>query len=239
MNIDANQLEKRRQVEGLIKFGGLSVTGLIVAPIVFLALKGVVGIIAVGVVALAGWNLIPVVATKLANLSLKSIMNEARKNPIETLELDYVKREKSLEEFRATINNFSASVKNFSDKYTKFKTEFPEDAEKFENQLEKMKKLLDVRRKRYAEAKASLDHYSSEIERAKAIWAMGQEAAKMNAAAGLGQEDFMEKIKTETSIDAVENSMNKAFAELETSLIEEDDEKNIAAHKFPEGTKAK
>lgn len=236
---EANELQKRKQVEGLVKFGGFSLSAFVIAPFVFMAIKGAVGLLAVAGVGLVAINFVPFLATYLSTMSLKATIFQAKQNPIETLELDYVKKEKSLCDYRDNINSFSASVKNYEDKYKKFKEEYPEDAEKLEDQLNKMKKLLELRRKRYSEAKVSLDKYSSEIDRAKAVYEMAQEAQKMKNMAGVGAEDFMDKIKTETSIDAVESSMNQAFAELETSLIEEDDEKKLSNHKFPETAKTK
>jgi hypothetical protein len=84
-----------------------------------------------------------------------------------------------------------------------------------------MKLLLEVRRKKYTEAEKTLQEYSIQIKKAESIWIMGQEAAKMTAAAGMTDEDFMQKLKVDTALDSVSSTMNRAFAELETSLMEE------------------
>jgi hypothetical protein len=41
-------------------------------------------------------------------------------------------------------------------------------------------------------------------------------------------DDFMAKIRVETALDSVTSSLNTAMAELETSLIEEEDEKKMS-----------
>jgi hypothetical protein len=47
----------------------------------------------------------------------------------------------------------------------------------------------------------------------------------MNDAAGIvSGDEFLQKVKTETAFDAVSRGMNKAFAELEVSLLDEDNE---------------
>jgi len=122
-------------------------------------------------------------------------------------------------------------VKNFEDKLDGFTVKFPKEAPKFKENFEKMKELLNLRRKKYKDADHTLDLYNGEIDKAKAIWEMGLEAAKMNAAAGMKDDDFMAKIRVETALDSVTTSMNTAMAELETSLIEEDDEKQMLDQK--------
>lgn len=227
MTTEVNALQKRKQVEGLVKLGMYSVTGLVVAPYVFLAIKGIMGLLALCGIGLLAVNVVPALSNMLANWSLKAIKAEAEKNPIETLELDYGKQENRLEQYKESITGFSASVKTFEDKLESFRSEFPQDTDKFDEQLKKMKRLLEIRVQNYKEAKKQTEHYYLEIQRAKAIWKMSLEAAKMNKASGISDEDFLQKIKVETSLDSVETSMNRAFAELETSLIEEDDEKEL------------
>jgi hypothetical protein len=50
---------------------------------------------------------------------------------------------------------------------------------------------------------------------------MGQAAAAMTSAAGMTEDDFLQKISTETALDSVQKSMNRAFADLEVSLLED------------------
>lgn len=219
-----NEMELQRRRRRIVRGAQIAlalVAGFVVAPVIFVAIKGAVGIAIAGALGIGVVNLAPVAGDKLANWRLRALKAEAGKNPIETLQRDYQQRQESLLHFRNAINAFSAAVQDFESKMDGFKAQFPKDAPKFEAQLVTMHKLLDVRRYRYREAKEALAEYESEITRADAIWKMGQEAAKMNAAAGMSDEDFVQKIKVETALDAVTNSMNTAFAELETSLIDE------------------
>lgn len=221
------QERNKRQIVLFSKIGLCGLIGFVVAPFVFLAIQGLIGIVVAGAIGILGINFAPVFVDMVANYKLKALKFEASKNPIETLELDYGKRQESLSNFRDSINTFSASIKTFQDKLVGFKQKFPEDSEKFDDQLAKMKQLLAIRRVKYGDAEKSLLQYSSEIDRAKAIWTMSLEAAKMNNASGMDEKDLIQKIKVETSIDSITSSMNKNFAELETSLIEESEEKHI------------
>lgn len=233
MDKTVQQERTKRQIVLFSKIGLCAVIGFVVSPFIFLAIQGLLGILVAGTIGLLGMNFAPVLIDMLANAKMKALKFEASKNPIETLELDYGKRQEALEQFREAINMFSASIKTFQDKLAGFKTKFPNDSEKFDDQLSKMKQLLDIRRNKYKDAEKSLIQYSSEIDRAKAIWAMSLEAAKMNNASGMDEKDLVQRIKVETSIDAITTSMNKNFAELETSLIEEADEKQLTTNNKP------
>ena len=116
----------------------------------------------------------------------------------------------------------------FEGKYKKFILAYPDEKEKFDGILKNMKQLLVLRTEKYKEAEKSLTEYRSEIDRASAIWDMSVEAAKMNKAAGFNKNDAIEQIKTQTSLDAIEQNMNSAFAELQTSLIQQNDEKSFS-----------
>lgn len=226
---EADLAEKKRRITLAVKVVLLVGACAVLAPVVFLAIKGLVGLIVAGVIALVAVNLAPVFAEWVGDWRLKAIKAAAAANPIETLQLDYAQRQEALGQFRQSITNFVTAVKNFEDRLDGFKKKWPEEAPKFEEQREKMKEIVSLRRKKLHEAEASLVKYDAEIDKAKALWEMAQEAAKMNKAAGMKDDDFMAKIKVETAIDSVTSSMNSAFAELETSLDQQEAEKNAMA----------
>lgn len=215
---------KRKRIDMAVKGAMLLATGFVAAPVVLVAVPGLLGLLATAAIAVMAANVAPVFSAKIANWRLKALKAEAFKNPVETLQNDYKKRESALGEFRNSINTFSSKVKSFADKVATFKVQYPEEVEKFKKQLEKMEQLLALRRRRYAEAKDQLERYQEEIVKAGAIWDMGQAAAEMSQAAGMTEGDWEAKIMVETALSSVTENMNKAFAELETSLIDEESE---------------
>lgn len=219
MNIQNSKRQQR--IEWLVKAALLGVIGFVVSPMIFIAIKGLVGLLIAAVVGLAAINATPFVAARLANWRLQSIKHEAIANPVETLQNDFIERHRSLENFKNSISVFHAEVMNFQDKLDDFKKQYPNEADKFESQLVKMKQLLVLRTRNLKDALQSLEHYSLEIKKADAIWQMGMAAAKMNKAAGVNEEDFYAKLRVETALDSVQKNLNSAFAELETSLLEE------------------
>jgi DNA repair exonuclease SbcCD ATPase subunit len=212
---------RKEKLATKVKWGLALLAALIVSPVIFMIVQGLVGLAIAGVVGLAIISFAPVVAMKFANWKLRAIKAEAAANPVETMQNVYREKDGSIKAFAQRIEDFATEVGNFDDKLDGFKTEFPADAAKFEATLQAMTSLLSRRRARLTEARQELNSFASEIRKADAIWKMGLAAQSMHRAAGMTEDDFMQRIKTETAIDAVQSNLNRALAQLETSLAEE------------------
>jgi len=72
---------------------GVVVLGLIVAPVIFIAIYGLVGLtlaLAIAaVVTLVGWATLPWLGTVAANWKLKLLKQEAAHNPVETMQTNF------------------------------------------------------------------------------------------------------------------------------------------------------
>jgi len=213
--------QKRNRIETVVKILAVLAVGFFVAPVILITIKGLIGLVTAGAIALVAINLTPWFSAVVANWRLKALKHEAAKNPIETLQNDYRRRVEALQAFRQSILNSKAEVAMFGDKLEGFKRQYPADAAKFDTQYAQMAALLQLRGRKYAEAKDNLARYNSEIDRAKAIWEMAQAAAQMNKVAGVDTDEFYAKIQVETALGSVEKSLNVAFADLELSLADE------------------
>jgi hypothetical protein len=223
MNMQELTLKKER-IASIGKWALALIAAAIISPLVFLAIKGLIGLIIAGVLGLTIVNLSPWLSMKFANWKLKAIKNEAARNPVETLQNVYNQRQAQRQKFKDQITTFRAKVSGFADKVDGFKTQFPQDAPKFEQQLLQMQALLKRREAKYARVKSDLEKFAGVIQRADAIWQMGLAAAEMNAAAGVFDgEQMYERIKVETALDSVQDSMNMAFSEMESDFMEGDD----------------
>jgi len=219
--------KNKRTAVTIAKVAGVGVVGFIVAPMVFVAIQGVVGMLVVGAILLVSFMWIPVAVDWAANMKLQGIKFVAGRNPVETLQNDYQKKQEALQTFRQKIVDFDSAISIYRDKVEEFKTRWPADAPKYAAQLKTMCDLLSLRQKKYKEAVKTLDNYQAEIEKASDMWDMSVAAAKMNKASGMNSDDFMTKIRVDTSYDAIQKNMASAFAELDTSLMESEDEKNM------------
>lgn len=215
--------QRKKRIETIAKLVGLGVVGFLVAPFVLITIKGLVGLIVAAAIGLFAVNVaIPWYSRALANWRIKAIKAEAMKNPVETLQNNYIKQQEKLNESAKKISTFSAKVSNFEDELELFVKRFPDQAAKFQDNLKKMQQLLGLRQKNYKRAVQELKSFELEIEKADAIWQMAQAALAMNEAAGMTEDDLLEKISKDTAIDSVTTSLNTAIADLETSLLLEE-----------------
>ncbi|KVU84267.1 hypothetical protein WK76_24880 [Burkholderia ubonensis] len=222
MPIDQNlaRATVRSNKGALIKWTIIGLSVAVVAPVAFLVLKGIVGLAAAGIVGLSAINFGPVIAMKLANQKVKAVIVEAQTNPIETLYNELSEKRQAAEKFKESITAFRTEVKNFADRTEQFRKQYPDDAARFDAQLDTMNKLLAFREGRYKQVQDELKRFSDAIDRARALWDMSQSAQRMNKIAGLQTGDVFAQIKTDAALDSVMNSVNKAFSEMETSLME-------------------
>lgn len=215
---------RREKIATRLRWAIAGLAALLVSPIIFFVIKGAIGLAVAAVVGLAIVNLAPWVSMKFANYRLRLVKAEAARNPVETLQNVFAERSQKKAVFKTQITAFRAKITGFGEKIEGFKATYPRDAAKFENQLNAMKALLARREAKYKKVKSELENFELVIQRADALWQMGLAAAEMNEAAGAFDGDQMlERIKTETALDSVQDSVNLAFSEMESDLLEGDD----------------
>ena len=220
--MDLNE-QRRQNIAKWTKIGIAAGAIIVVAPLTYLLITGLIGLAIAGVLALGIINFAPVLSMKFANWKVKAIVHEARENPIETLVNQLSDKQQALEKFKESITKFRTEVANFSEKIITFKAQYPEEATKFEAQLAGMNRLLAFRQDKYKEAKKGVEKFERAIDRARALWDMSQEAQRMNKYASLQTGDPFEQIKTDVALESVVTSVNTAFSELETALMDSDD----------------
>ena len=214
----------------IAKFGVVLAACALALPVVVYGALGLVGIFIAGGIGLVGINAAPVIALKLANAKYRAldaervsnitkIQDAAADNPIETLQLEYDARLKSTDRFAQGITDFRTEIKNYSDQVKQFETEYPEDAQSFRDQLAAMKSNLATREAKFDAVKGELVKFDNTIKRMRAMYKMALATQKMNKLAGMNTGDEFARIKTESAVDSVMSSVNKAFAEMETEVM--------------------
>jgi hypothetical protein len=233
--------------EKYIKWGIIAVAVAVLAPVAWMAVSGMLGLALAGSIGLIGINGAPVLAQKLANAKsraldaeatehIEKVSDAAARNPIETLIDQSMEKRQASDHFRGAITMFRTEVKNFETQIIGFAKEYPEDVARFQTQLDAMNKLLKFREDRYKQLQVELDNFDTAIKRAQAMWKMSQAAQKMNKLAGMEIGDPFEKIKADSAINSVMTSMNKAFAEMETALLDNPELQKANQNQFIENT---
>ena len=82
---------------------------------------------------------------------------------------------------------------------------------------------LERKKQKYRLAKQAVANFASSIQEAELYWKAAK-AVHSSAALDDRDEDPMELLKTKTSLGAVVDSMNLAFAELDSALLDEEPE---------------
>lgn len=213
---DANEIRKQK-IATIAKWGLGLAGAVIISPIIFLAVKGLIGFAIAGIVGIAIINFAPVISMKFANWKVKAIVNEAQDNPIETMTNLLVQKRAAFNRFKTSVEDAATATKNFEQKTIEFSKKFPHRAAEFQAQLDNMKRLVQQKKAALKEADASLDAGEMKLVEMRAYWDMSQAAQAANKAAGMDTGDVFEKLKADTAVDAVFESMNKAFAQLEVA----------------------
>ena len=227
--------QKHAKMKNWATVAGLGIVGLLVAPFIMLAIGGLIGL---GVAAAIGFVLVqlaPWFALKVANLKyrmidaekvahVKAVVGAAAENPIETLTNLLIAKKDAFQVFKLSVEQAATARSNFKLKVEKFKDRYPARAPEFEAQLARMTDLVERKKKALGEAKQSLEDGDMKLEEMKAYYEMSKDAIEANRAAGMDTGDAFEKLKADTACDAVFESMNLAFAQLEVAAALDVDE---------------
>jgi hypothetical protein len=190
----------------------------VLAPVVFLAVKGLVGLI---VAVLLGYSVIqfaPVVALWLANLRLKALVGEVSRNPIETMQNLYLEKAAALDTAEQRIVAFQAEIANFDENIVEFKRQYPDDAGSYEEISSKMKAGLRAMKQAQTEARAALADLKERIKKAEMIFNMAKAAQSVTALSRQGERAVFQDIESQVAFGAVQRKLNVSLASLDAAL---------------------
>lgn len=213
-----DQEARRQRVATLTKWGLGLVGAVVISPFVFLAVKGLVGLILAAAIGFVAIELAPVFGMKVANWKVKLIVQEAANNPIETMENLRIEKAQELETADQNIAEFETEIGNFDDKLAGFKREYPAEANRYEQISEKMHEgLTDMKREQDA-ARRALKDFEAKIKKARAIYSMALAAQKVVKLSKSAEARVFAQIKEEVAFESVSKELNRAFANLNLAL---------------------
>lgn len=221
---------KQQRLAKLVKIGVMLVVCAVLGPLAYLAIKGIVGLAVFGALAFIGYNAAPVIALKVANAKyrlieeenishIKKVVRTAAENPIETATAQSQAYKTRAAKYLEGITAYSTEVNNFETMTADFAKKYPETAPRYKDQLVTMKKALAFKNDKYRELIQNIQLMDEKITFLTANWKMSQALIKVNALGGVDGGDPMEQLKADAAIDAVVNSINRAFAEMDASVL--------------------
>jgi len=217
MRYIVNINERREKIQKYAGIGLICIAGLVVSPIIFMAITGLIGLVVAALIGLAIVTFAPWVSMKFANWRVKAIVSEARENPIETMINLLAAKRQAFKEFQINVTTAVTARNGFKTKIEAFAKKYPARAVEFQTQLENMTDLVERKKKALVVAEKMLEDGQLKLEEMQAYWDMSQAAQAANKAAGMDTGDMFERLKADTACDAVFESMNRAFAELEVA----------------------
>lgn len=204
------------------KWGAILFGCAFLAPIAWLAVGGAIGLVLFAGIATGTWMLRPWVFMKAANTRLWLIKREAAKNPVETLNAEHLRQSELLEERKNGIESMAGAIKTLDQTIDQLQSEFPDSPElpQLREDQAQLETLLKSRRADWQEAYVSLGLFAKEITRVSRLWEVSLAAAKARQQSGLSQEEWMGKLKTQTSIDAIRTHLNTQLSALNTESMQ-------------------
>jgi hypothetical protein len=220
---------RRKKWETIFKWG-LGLGGAIAASqVIFLAIKGIIGLAIAGGLGLVIVQLAPVFSLKLANRKIKLLVDEVEANPIETMQNLFLEKSKELAQADQDITEFETEVRNFDDQVDMFRSAYPEDAKSYEELSCRMHESLKDMKSEQSSARKGLQKFEEKIKRAQAILKMALAAQKVVQLSKTSEAKVFAQIKEQVAFDTVRTELNRTFASLNTALERRADTRTLPA----------
>lgn len=193
------------------------------APVVWLAAAGGAGLIVLGGLLLVGFALtqaLPLLGQKLENRLLAARKAEARRNPIEQLQNEVIRRAERLKVFRGALVEVGAQVASITDMIATRRHRDPQHVlERQQKALERLEQFHRLNLQRLNKAEAALSEFKATVERKESEWrialAIEEATAAMDPNAA---ETLMQDLLADTALRSVQDRFNAVFAELDVQM---------------------
>jgi hypothetical protein len=215
-----NQIDQQR-FKTIAKFGIAGIICLLVAPIVFLMIKGLVGLAVAGVICATLIALMPAFSEWLTQIKFKALKGVISRAPVESLIQRAKERWDELETQLGLLKEQAAAVSEFKIKVSRFVKENPLDAQDWLDRLADYEKRFAFRVESFKKAKRDTHDFMKTIDRAEAIYEMALMDQKLSKSFGKSR-DFMAIFREKTAFDAIDKANAQSMADLKMSMIDED-----------------
>lgn len=218
-----------------VKYGGIVLGVILITPIAIGFINGAITLMVACIVGAIGFGLIglaPVAALKFANFKERAIQEEnvdninkiksaAQENPIPTLYLDLSNRQKEAADFEDRVAKNDALYKKNIRKTNEFIKQYSENdpaITTLKEQLQLHEQAIKAQVAQLDVVKKSVSQYESTVKRADDLWEISKGIQEANEILE-NQQDIFSRIRKDTALDAVENSVNLAFSQMRMSLV--------------------
>ena len=232
MNVPTPTIQSYRRHRQLPWLRGLGVAGAVLAlavfaPVVWLAAAGGAGLVALGMLlalAFAAIQALPLAAQKLENRLLAARKAEARRNPIEQLQSELLRRADRLKVFRRALVTVGGQIESISQMIAARRHLDPAHVlEQQQRALQRLQQFQDMNLRRLNSAEQALGEFRSTIERKESEWRIALAIEEATAALDPNAaEGLMQDLLADTALRRVQERFNAVFAELDVQMCSVD-----------------
>lgn len=189
-------------------------------PLIFGAVAAGAGMLVLGMMALAALALVqalPLLGQKLENRLLAARRQEARRNPIEQMQNQLLRRTEQLRSFRTGLAGVQAQIESLQENVLARQRQAPEhDLRKMETLLDRMRVAYGANVQRLAAAEKALGEFEQHVSSKRFEYQCAMELERINASLhGTDASRVLDQMLSDEATLAVQSRFNQAFAELE------------------------
>ena len=225
-SMTVNRLQK---IWAIRVMGGVGALALLTfaAPFIWTAVAaglGLTALAAMGAVGVAVFQAIPLGMQKLENHLLQLRKAEARRNPIEQLQNELLRRGSKLRAFHSALVTVGSQIESISQMLEDRKHKDPAHVlHRQERALQRLQQFHAINLQRLRVAQVALDEFRFTIERKESEWriamAIGEATDMLDPNA---TENLMQDLLTDTALRSVQERFNAVFAELDVQMTSAD-----------------
>ncbi len=192
----------------------------IAAPLVVSAAVAGAGLVALGITGLAAFAMIqalPWLGQRLENRLLAARRKEARRNPIEQMQNELLRRSEQIRSFRTALAGVQAQIEGLQDMLDTRRQQTPgHDLRKPESVLARMRSVYASHVDRLACAESALQDFDKHVAAKRFEYQCALELEQINHALhGSDSTRMLEQMLADEATQAVQQRFNQAFAALE------------------------
>ena len=182
-----------------------------------------VGLLALGAILAVGFaalQALPLLGQKLENRLLAARKAEARRNPIEQLQNDILRRAERLRAFSKALVVVGGKIESISQMVAESRQRDPGHVlDQQQRALHRLQQFYTLNLGRLGQAKAALDEFADTVKRKESEWiiacAIGEVTELMDPDAG---DNLIQGLLTDTALRTVQDRFNSIFAELDVQM---------------------
>ena len=216
----------RTQQVGIVRAMAVAATVALLAlaaPLVWAAASAGAGaavLLAMGAAGFAAFQALPLGLQKLENRLLTLRKAEARRNPIEQLQNEMLRRAQRLKSFRSALVTVGGQIESIEQMVAERRQKDPGHIlERQDRALQRLRQFHGVNLNRLGQAQAALEEFRLTVQRKDSEWRMALAIDDANTALDPHATDnLMQDLLTDTALRTVQDRFNMVFAELDVQM---------------------